>query len=175
LTSGNLVKGGNVNVDTDKLEERAAVILGQIQASVAEYVRTMNEAGALRRREADEAYRQQDQVIAVLRSLETQCKTMVRAQGELSAAVGNQWLAMVERGFNKVAIDQAREAGIRTVTTFESALLDLRTEVKHALESTRKLVDENRRICRATTWKTAVVSAVWVVAVATILSLAFAK
>ena len=77
-----------MNIDLDKLEERTALILGQIQASVAEYVRTMNEAGALRRREADEAHRQQDRAIAALASIEEQCKSIQKRNGQLAASIG---------------------------------------------------------------------------------------
>jgi len=83
-----------VNVDTDKLEERAAVILGQIQASVAEYVRTMNEAGALRRREVDEAQRQQDEAIKALKAVQASASTTADAHSRLRLGwgkIGSGW------------------------------------------------------------------------------------
>jgi hypothetical protein len=53
-------------MDIERLEERAVELLGQIQASVGESVRAMNELGALRRREADEAHRQHDAALKKL-------------------------------------------------------------------------------------------------------------
>lgn len=103
-------------MDTDKLEERAAAILGQIQASVAEYVRTMNEAGALRRREVDEAQRQQDEAIRVLKAVQSSASIAVDVHSKLAAKLGNDWLGLVERGLRDTAMELARATTIASVT-----------------------------------------------------------
>lgn len=154
-----------MTLDPDKLEERTAAILGQIQASVAEYVRTMNEAGALRRREADEAHRQQDEALRNLKTIQIQAAAAVETHAKLSARVGNDWLALVERGLRETALAQAEVAARAATTQLDLQVRDLTSSVRDALSNVNQIADRNERICRSLAWKTVVTTAAWLLAV----------
>lgn len=158
-----------MDVDTDKLEERAAVILGQIQASVAEYVRTMNEAGALRRREVDEAQRQQDEAIRVLKSVQASASATADANSRLAAKLGEEWLGMVERGLHRAAQLQAKTAAADCVAQIDLRLSELTAAVRDALTKVEKISECNNDIARSLAWKTIGVSGIWL-AVAAVLA-----
>lgn len=160
-----------MNVDTDKLEERAAVILGQIQASVAEYVRTMNEAGALRRREVDEAQRQQDEPIKVLKAVQASVSATADAHSRLSAKLGEDWLGLVERGLHEAAQLQARTATVTSVAQIDLRLSELTAAVRDSLIKIEKISEHNRGIARSLAWKTIGVTAVWLTAVAIVVKI----
>lgn len=151
-----------MNVDTDKLEERAAVILGQIQASVAEYVRTMNEAGALRRREVDEAQRQQDEAIRVLKAVQAAASIAVDVHSKLTAKLGNDWLGLVERGLRDTAIELARVTTTASVTQIENRLIELSAGVQNALLTVTQLSERNERIARTLAWRTISATTLWI-------------
>ncbi len=153
-----------MNVDTDKLEERAAMILGQIQASVGEYVRTMNEAGALRRREVDEAQRQQDEAIRVLRAVQASASATADAHSRLAAKLGEDWLGLVERGLSEAAQLQARSAATTVVAQIEQQLSELTTAVRNSLIEVGHISRHNQAIARSLAWKTIVGTALWLVA-----------
>jgi hypothetical protein len=155
-----------VNVDTDKLEERAAVILGQIQASVAEYVRTMNEAGALRRREVDEVQRQQDEAIKVLKAVQTSASATADAHSRLAAKLGEDWLGMVERGLHGAAQLQARTAAATAIAQIDLRLTELAAAVRDSLIQVGKISERNQQIARSLAWKTIGVTAAWLTAAA---------
>lgn len=157
--------------DSDKLEERTAEILGQIQASVAEYVRTMNEAGALRRREADEAHRQQDDAIRALKAIQLHAAATFEAHSKLAARAGSEWLGLVERGLRESAVAQAEAAARTSVARIEMRLNQLNSGICDALSMVGQLADRNERICRALAWKTVAASAGWLTAVTVCLRL----
>ena len=157
--------------ETDNLEERAAVILGQIQASVAEYVRTMNEAGALRRREVDEAQRQQDEAIRLLKAIQLRASSIADENSKLAAKLGNDWLGMVERGLRETAFEQARIAANVSVTQIDLKLGDLTAAIRDSLAEVSEISERNERISRSLAWKTIGITALWLF-VASILSLA---
>jgi hypothetical protein len=148
--------------DIDKLEERAAEILGQIQASVAEYVRAMNEAGALRRRESDEVHRQQDEAIRTLKAIQGHAAATADAHSQLAARAGSEWLGLVERGLERTAVAQAEACARAAVTQLDLRLAHLTTIVHDAVEKAGKIAVHNERICRALAWKTIAVAAGWV-------------
>jgi hypothetical protein len=152
--------------NADKLEDRTAEILGQIQASVAEYVRTMNEAGALRRREADEVHRQQDEAIRSLKAIQLQATAIAEAHSRLAARAGNDWLGLVERGLQETAVAQAEAAVRASVAQIDMKLFELTVVVRDAVDKVGQLADRNERICRALAWKTVAVSAGWLVVAA---------
>jgi hypothetical protein len=158
-----------VNVDTDKLEERAALILGQIQASVAEYVRTMNEAGALRRREVDEAQRQQDEAIRSLKATQAMASAAAEEHSRLAAKLGHDWLGLVERGLKEVAQMQARIAAKASVTEIEIRLNELTAEIRHSVNIVGQISQQNKVIARSVAWKTVVVTGVWLVVAAVLM------
>jgi hypothetical protein len=158
------VEGDTVSVDTDKLEERVAAILGQIQASVAEYVRTMNEAGALRRREVDEAQRQQDEAISVLKAVQVGAQATAQAHSRLVATLGKEWLGLIERGLSEVAIAQARAAAETAVIRFEGRVNSLAARIDLALTRAEDIANANDRIQRAIAWKTCAVAGTWMIA-----------
>lgn len=153
-----------MSIDTDKLEERTAVILGQIQASVAEYVRTMNEAGALRRREADEAHRQQDTACASLKTLAEHARKILTSQEELSRTIGKDWLGLVERGFREVAVAQGRAAAETAFMQFESRANSLIASLNVALERVAEIAAANDRVRRSIAWRTCAVAGLWIIA-----------
>ena len=138
-----------VTSNTDKLEDRTAAILGQIQASVAEYVRTMNEAGALRRREADEAHRQQDQACAALHAVEKHSRDLLDTIRELAASVGKDWLGLVERGLREIAVAQGRAAAETAYCQFETRANSLIANLDLALNRVSEIADANDRVRRA--------------------------
>lgn len=151
-----------MNVDTDKLEERAAVILGQIQASVAEYVRAMNEAGALRRREADEAHRQQDEAIRALQTIQLQAKDILESHSRFASKAGADWLNLVDRGLKGIAIAQAAEVARVTQTNLELCVSDLNAALREVVRSVDEIARKNDRICRALAWRTVFLTACWI-------------
>ena len=155
--------------NTDKLEDRTAEILGQIQASVAEYVRTMNEAGALRRREADEAHRQQDDVCASLTALEGHCRNLLAAHRELAGSIGKDWLGLVERGLAEVAIAQGRAAAETAFSQFEIRTNSLVANINSALDRADEIASANDRIQRSIAWKTCAVAGLWMISSAIVL------
>lgn len=160
-----------MNQDPDKLEERTAAILGQIQASVAEYVRTMNEAGALRRREADEAHRQQDEAIRALQAIQLHATSTVEAHSRLAARAGSDWLGLVERGLRESAVAQAEAAARTSVAQIDRRLSELNSAVCEALNRVGELAIRNERICRALAWRTVAASAGWLIGVTVCLRL----
>lgn len=153
-----------MDIDTDKLEDRAVMILGQIQASVAEYVRTMNEAGALRRREIDEAQRQQDEAIRIMRGLQLQASVATQEHSRLAAKLGEDWIGLVERGLREVAVEQARIAANASVTQIDFRLNELDSTIREALVKVGQLARSNERISRSLAWKTIGLTAVWLIA-----------
>jgi ElaB/YqjD/DUF883 family membrane-anchored ribosome-binding protein len=154
-----------VTSNADKLEDRTAEILGQIQASVAEYVRTMNEAGALRRREADEVHRQQDEAIRALKAIQIQATQTAEAHSRLAAKAGSDWLGLVERGFQGIAVAQAEAAVRASVVQLDVRLNELTEVVRDAVGKVGQLADRNERICRSLAWKTVVTTAGWLLVV----------
>lgn len=155
-----------MNIDTDKLEEQAAVILGQIQASVAEYVRTMNEAGALRRREVDEAQRQQDEAIKILKAVQLNASATAEMHSRLAAKLGEDWLGLVERGLRETAQEQARIAATASVSEIELRLHELTAAVRDSLIKVGQISERNDRIARSLAWKTVGVTAIWLITAA---------
>lgn len=150
-----------VTSNADELEDRTAEILGQIQASVAEYVRSMNEAGALRRREADEVNRQQDAVINALKAIQSHAAATADAHSSLAARVGSDWLGLVERGFQRTAVAQAEAAAKATVLQLEIRVTELTAVVHDAVGKVGKIAIGNERICRTLAWKTVAVATGW--------------
>jgi hypothetical protein len=151
--------------NADKLEDKTAEILGQIQASVAEYVRTMNEAGALRRREADEAQRQQDQALQGLKTLENQGRAMLKISETLSTRAANDWLGLVDRGLREIALAQAKEATSCALSSLKVQTDQLTLAINHANNLADQIALRNERICRSLAWKALAVAAVWFVAI----------
>src|SRR5690349_21678599 len=113
----------------------------------------MNEAGALRRREADEAHRQQDKAIAALASIEEQCRRIQKTNGQLAVSIGQDWLGLVERGLKDAATHQAKESANFVISGLETKVSELSSEVRSALEKTTRLVEVSERIHRAVSWK----------------------
>lgn len=145
-------------MDASKLEETTAEILGQIQASVAEYVRTMNEAGALRRREADEAHRQQDQAIAAINAVESRGKAILERHTELVVTIGKEWVSLVNRGAKDVAIAQARECASAAMLMFEGRAEKYAERIRDMFSSIEEVVGRHRAINRSLAWKTVTIS-----------------
>jgi hypothetical protein len=158
-----------MTTDADKLEERTAEILGQIQASVAEYVRTMNESAALRRREADEAHRQQDKAHSALQALERRSQQLVNTTSELAERVGKDWLCLVERGIKDVAVAQARAAAETAFLQFETRATSLTASLDLAIARVGEIAKVNDRIQRAIAWKTCAVAGIWMIACAIVM------
>lgn len=151
-------------MNSDKFEEATAEILGQIQASVAEYVRTMNEAGALRRREVDEAQRQHDQVVASIKTIETQGKSILEENCRLSSKVANDWLGLVERGLQDAVKAQAREAAQAVLLRLEERLESLTRRIERLAQTAEDLAAANEKITKSLPWKALGVVAMWVIA-----------
>jgi hypothetical protein len=141
-------------LNTSKLEETTAEILGQIQASVAEYVRTMNEAGALRRRETDEAHRQQDQALAAIAAIELQGKAILARHTELVTWIGKEWANLVNRGAKEIAIAQARECASATILTIEQRAEEHAERVRKIAASTEAVIARADEVNRTLAWKT---------------------
>jgi hypothetical protein len=162
-----------MTLDADRLEERTAVILGQIQASVSEYVRTMNEAGALRRREADEAHRQQDEAIKVLKAVQIHAAVTAEAHSKLAGRLANEWLGLVERGLREIAVEQAVIAARTSVTQIDSRLNELNAVVRDSVIKVGEIAERNERIARSLAWKTVGMTAVWLIAAAVCVRILF--
>lgn len=92
----------------DQLESSAAELLSQIHATVQEYVRLMNEAGARQRRESDEAHRQHEVALRSLGQLEESAKRVVGATLSMGVAVKNDWPSAVIQGTRAAAQEEAK-------------------------------------------------------------------
>jgi hypothetical protein len=162
-----------VTSNADKLEDRTAEILGQIQASVSEYVRAMNEAGALRRRETDEAHRQQDEALKLLKAVQIQAAATAEAHSKLAGRLANEWLGLVERGLREIAMEQAIVAARTSVTQIDSRLNELNAAVRDSVSKVGEIAGRNERIARSLAWKTVVITAVWLITAATCVRILF--
>jgi len=83
-------------MDTERLEETAAQLLGQIQASVAENVRAMNEANATRRRESDEAHRQHERAVAMLGEVVKEARAINAANMRMIDEIQLGWAKQIQ-------------------------------------------------------------------------------
>jgi len=130
-------------MDIERLEERAVELLGQIQASVGESVRAMNELGALRRREADEAHRQHDDALKKLDLIGQRAEQLVTKNDALVGAIREGWGERIGAVAIEVAAEQARQCSAATVGVIEEraqALIGrLREEVVRVEEVNRAL------------------------------------
>lgn len=148
-------------MDNARFEETTAELLGQIQASVAEFVRSLNEAGALRRREADEAHRQHDQALRSLAALDARCKSLLAVHTELIEEIQVKWESKIVEGATEVAIAQARTYADAVMTTIDKRAEAYAKSLGQLIASTEavthRAVSENRLL----TWKTVLIHAIW--------------
>lgn len=114
----------------DDFESTAAGILCQIQASLQEYVRLMNESGARVRRESDEAHRQHDEALKSLELLATAGLKMNDLLKTFFKSVQQEWPNQVARG----AHDAAAEAIKRHVESQMSVVETRLHKATHRLE-----------------------------------------
>lgn len=92
----------------DQLESSAAELLSQIHATVQEYVRLMNEAGARQRRESDEAHRQHEVALKSLGQLETSAQRVLGATISMGNAIRAEWPSAVIQGTRAAAQEEAK-------------------------------------------------------------------
>lgn len=131
----------------ESLEERAAELLGQIHASVGEAIRAMNEASALRRREADEAHRQHDEAQKKLDAVKTAAELLLKNNQVVVADIRDGWRSQIGRVAVEVAAAQARQHADAVVGAVEGRAKDLIIQLN---QQVRQVAEVNRSL----RWKT---------------------
>jgi FtsZ-binding cell division protein ZapB len=131
----------------ESLEERAAELLGQIQASVSESVRAMNEAGALRRREVDEVHRQHDEAQKKLDAVRKSAEELLKRNEHLISEIKEGWRGRIAAVAVEAAAEQARQHGAAVVGAVETRARDLIRQLDLEI---RRVADLNQSL----RWKT---------------------
>ncbi|MFO1503497.1 MAG: hypothetical protein U1F39_06740 [Steroidobacteraceae bacterium] len=145
----------------DSMEERAAELLGQIHASVGEAVRAMNEAGALRRREADEAHRQHDAAQKKLDAIRKSAEELFKRNEQLVLEIQEGWQRRIAAVAVEASAEQARQHGAAAVKAIESRATNL----------IQKLDDQLNRVSEVNSslrWKTLGYAALLATAIAVV-------
>jgi len=141
-------------MDIERLEERAVELLGQIQASVGESVRAMNELGALRRREADEAHRQHDAALKKLDVIGQSAEQLITKNDQLVAEIREGWVARIGATAVEAAAEQARQCSSTVVGAIEDRAQQLIRGFEALIWRVEEEVVRVREVNQSLRWKT---------------------
>lgn len=148
-------------MDTERLEETAAQLLGQIQASVAENVRAMNEANATRRRESDEAHRQHERAVAMLGEVVKESRAINVANMRMIDEIQLGWAKQIQSVALDVSSAQAAQHAKAVVLTIELRSQKYLEKLGEGIEAANRVVERAGEINRTLAWKSIGVGIAW--------------